>query len=171
MSRAATLPACLPEVSLTFLVVSLPDGGRRARYGKLRFPSCAPFHPPGPPLPWALSSPLSESARLLGKAGVSVPVGSPSRTSHGLCALTTRAFSENLVSGGRASRSYQRETRLSPLGQGARKTEVQRNMKAEKVLARSSPASLVPFFSTLDNSLLSPAQCDAFNKITSHIVT
>ena len=28
-----------------------PDGGRRARYGKLRFPSCAPFHPPGAHLP------------------------------------------------------------------------------------------------------------------------
>ena len=52
LCRGATLSACLPQVSLTFLVVSLPDGGRRARYGKLRFPSCAPFHPPGPPLPW-----------------------------------------------------------------------------------------------------------------------
>ena len=46
------LPFCSPKVSLPFLVVSPPDRGRRVRYGKLRFPSCTPFHPPGAPLPF-----------------------------------------------------------------------------------------------------------------------
>ena len=56
-SRPAWLKVCL-----TFLVVSTPCRGRRARYGKLRFPSCAPFHPPGTPLPLALASTLRDPA-------------------------------------------------------------------------------------------------------------
>ena len=62
-SRRGSRSACL-QVSLTFLVVSLPDGGRRARYGKLRFPdfprSLAAMHarPAKPELarPLAISS-------------------------------------------------------------------------------------------------------------------
>ena len=66
---APRLSECLPEVSLTFSVVSLPDGGRRVRYGELRSPSCTPFHPPGAPLPWGIAaSRVSDSSRLLGKA-------------------------------------------------------------------------------------------------------
>ena len=63
------LPACLPEVNLPCLKMSPPDRGRRARYGKLRFPSCAPFHPPGPPLPW-LPHPLFATRPSASPAGV-----------------------------------------------------------------------------------------------------
>jgi hypothetical protein len=75
--RRATLPECLPKVSLTFLVVSPPDWGRRVRYGKLRFPSCTPFHPPGAPLPFCLATRRIPTPHgLWERPRVSAPVGS-----------------------------------------------------------------------------------------------
>ena len=58
--RAAGLPACLPKVSLTFLVVSLPDRGRRVLLGAAA-PRSTPFHPP-PATPLALASTLRAPA-------------------------------------------------------------------------------------------------------------
>ena len=51
--------------------MSLPDRGRRVRYGKLRFPSCTPFHPPGAPLPLALSSTVTCQKTFFDKLPVS----------------------------------------------------------------------------------------------------
>ena len=88
--RNATLPECLPKANLSCLKMSPPGGGRRARYGKLRFPSCAPFHPPGTPLPLRLC-PLvaSRPVRLLGKASVSgTRLLEPSVFSSGRAGLT-----------------------------------------------------------------------------------
>ena len=67
------------------------------------------------------SSPLSESARLLGKAGVSGPVGSPSCGALGKRALPPSAYFGSFVSGGSASRSHQWKWRLSSLGLGGKK--------------------------------------------------
>ena len=50
-------PGVLTGVSCFLHDLRPPGRGRRVRYGKLRFPSCTPFHPPGTPLPW-LSHPL-----------------------------------------------------------------------------------------------------------------
>ena len=36
VTASPTLPVCLPQVNLACLKLSLPDGGRRVRYGKLR---------------------------------------------------------------------------------------------------------------------------------------
>ena len=165
------LPACLPEVSLTFSVVSLPDRGRRVRYGKLRsdlprslaakdarpakpelarplaissLPLAppadkeAPFHPPRSTP--SLGDRREPCFRLLPAFGKSredrfLPA-SPSRVSHGPCALTRRArsclhaltpraFSEPRVSGGRASGNNQRKRRLPARGLGASRRSVE----------------------------------------------
>jgi hypothetical protein len=105
--RGATLAECLPAShSNLFEDESSRRGKAGAAWGW-------PPHGAPPSIPrrqprWAPSSPLSESARLLGKAGVSVPVGSPSRGLLGKRALTPSAYFESFVSGGRASRSSQR---------------------------------------------------------------
>ena len=88
---------------------------------------------------WALSSPLSESARLLGKAGVSVPVGSPSCGLLGKRALTPSAYFGSFVSGGSASGSHQR-------------LRCSRTLDRKETLARSSLTRQASFFSTRDNS-------------------
>ena len=105
---------------------SLPDRGRRVRYGKLRFPSCTPFHPPGAPLPSALATRrIPTPSTFWEKVLVSVPVGSFFHVSLGSCALTRRkcqgkphqlgsVFFSRRVSGGRASGSYQPVMELSP---------------------------------------------------------
>ena len=165
-----TLPVCLPQVNLACLKLSLPDGGRRVRYGKLRsdlprslaakdarpakpelarplaissLPLAppadkeAPFHPPGAPLP--LGGRGEPCFRLLPAFGKSredrfLPA-SPSRVSHGPCALARRAgsflraltphaFSVPRVSGGSASGSCQRKRRLPARGLGASRRSV-----------------------------------------------
>ena len=98
---------------------------------------------------WVVSSsPLSESARLLGKAGVSVPVGSPSCGLLGKRALTPSAYFGSFVSGGSASGSHQR-------------LRCSRTLDRKETLVRSSPTRQAAFFSTLNNSPRSPAQWDA----------
>ena len=168
---APRLSECLPEVSLTFSVVSLPDRGRRVRYGKLRsdlprslaakdarpakpelarplaissLPLAppadkeAPFHPPRSTP--SLGDRREPCFRLLPAFGKSredrfLPA-SPSRVSHGPCALTRRArsclhaltpraFSEPRVSGGRASGNNQRKRRLPARGLGASRQGVE----------------------------------------------
>ena len=130
---APRLSECLPQVNLACLKLSLPDRGRRVRYGKLRFPSCTPFHPPGAPLP--LGGRREPCFRLLPAFGKSredrfLPA-SPSRASHGPCALarragsclralTPRAFAVSRDSGGRASGNNQRKRRLPARGLGGK---------------------------------------------------
>jgi len=108
------------------------------RYGKLRFPSCTPFHPPGAPLPWGgRREPCSRLLPAFGKSREDrfLPA-SPSRVSHGpralarragscLRALTPRAFSVPRVSGGSASGSNQRKRRLPARGLGASRRSVE----------------------------------------------
>ena len=89
--RGVKLSACSSKRVLPFLVVSTPCRGRRVRYGKLRFPSCTPFHPPGAPLPFGIATRrIPTPSTFWEKVLVSVPVGSFFRLSRGLCALTQK---------------------------------------------------------------------------------
>ena len=116
--RSEKLPICSPKRALPSLVMSTPCGGRWVRYGKLRFPSCTSFHPPGAPLPFgARYSPHSDSAWLLGKAPrlgsgrlvltlVAWAVRTDSQRVPTRIALARSEFFGRHVSGGRALESY-----------------------------------------------------------------
>ena len=158
--------------------MSPPGRGRRARYGKLRFPSCAPFHPPGPPLPFR-SPPLVASChvRLLGKASVSgtAPRAVPFFVEIRGADYTRSA--ERSVSGGRASGSSQRlrncalgwaSGRVAPgllgEGEGSREKRRSRTLDRQETNARSSLTRQEASFSTRDNSPRSPARRDALGR-------
>ena len=101
----------------------------------------------------SFSSPHSDSARLLGKAGVSDPVGSPSRASHGPCALASCAFFDSSVSGRSASGSSRRKRGFRPVSNGYRKG-VARREEATSSFARSSLTRQADFARSDTKSLL-----------------
>ena len=151
----------------------------------LAAPRSTPFQPP-PATPLCFCSPLSESARLLGKAGVSGPVGSPSRVLHSpMRTDPRRVLREPCIRGksfdkppagketfgpkekggrNRAARSYPRgQEPEGSAGWDGRRREKQRepSLCGTGTARLNVPRASNARFSTRDNSPRSPARRDA----------
>ena len=105
--QSAALSTCLAISFPVFRTCRPPGRGRRVRYGKLRFPSCTPFHPPGAPLPWL--------SYLLGpRSGpVDFPGKSTRATSRSASATTTFLRAWHVFEGGLQSLCF-REKSFAP---------------------------------------------------------
>ena len=137
LSRDATLPAFLPQVSLTFLVVSLPDGGRGDVMG---------LRPLRSPLPTPRSTPLGSQLaafRIRSAFGKSRRLGSGRlailRLARKMRTDAQRVLRKFCFRGKSFGKSPAGNEAFAPWAGGARKPEVQRSMKAGNAFRSKLP--------------------------------